>query len=117
MKIAHNLLALAFEAGCFGLWMVMRVLTMLHRAYLFPQHNAGGGKLAPGDFETFCVVHSSWLPYLGIPAVAYALTVSFRKRATVESFCVFASVLAFAFAVLFFTVAVACMVSWIPVYD
>lgn len=117
MKLAHNLIALAFATGCIGLWLVMRVMEMLHRAYPFPAVNAGGGKLAPGDFEIFCITHSSWLPYLGVPAVAYAVVVSLRGRTSVESFCAFAALLALLFSVLLFTVSVASLVSWIPLYD
>ena len=117
MKIAHNLIGLAFAIACVGLWEVTRVLEMLHRAYPFPQHNGGGGTLAHGDFEMFCVVQSSWLPYFGIPAIAYALISSYRGRPTVESFCAFASVLALAFVVLLFTVLLAGVVSWMPLYD
>jgi hypothetical protein len=117
MKIAHNLLGLAFAAGCFGLWMVMRLQEMLHRAHPFPEVNAGGGHLAHGWLETFCVVHASWLPYLGIPAIAYSLVVSIRGKASIESLGVFAAALAFLFTILFFTVLVGCMASWIPLYD
>ncbi len=117
MKLAHNLIALAFAAGCVGLWLVMHVMEMLHRAYPFPAVNAGGGKLAHGSFEIFCVTHSSWLPYLGVPVIAYAAVASLRGKTSVESFCAFAALLALLFSVLLFTVLVASLVSWIPLYD
>lgn len=115
MKAAHILVAIAFETGCFGLWVVMRIMAMLHRAHPFPQHH--GGKLSPGDFQIFCASHSDWLPYLGIPAVVFALIAAIRGTTTPETFSVFASLLSLAFVVLFFTVAAACLVSWIAVYD
>ena len=117
MKLAHNLVALAFATGCIGLWVVMRVLAMLHVAHPFPEFNAGGGRLSHGDFEIFCLTHASCLPYFGIPAFAYALIASFCRKVSVESFCLFASVLALIFTVLFFTVAVVCMASWVALYD
>lgn len=117
MKFAHNLVAVTFGAGCVGLWVVMRLLLMLQRAHPFPQMGDGGGKLAPGAFEEFCFGHAFWLPFFALPALGYALFVTFRERATVESLCVFGSVLAFAFTVLMFTVAFACMIIWIPLYD
>ncbi len=116
MKIAHNLIALAFEIGCVGLWLVMKTMEMLHRAHPFPLHNAGGGNLAPSDLEVFCFGHSTWLPYLGLPAVAYALVASLRGKTSLQSFCIFAALLALLFMVLFFTVSVSSLASWIPVY-
>ena len=118
MKIAHLVLSIAFSAGCTGLWIVMRMLAMLHVAYPFPRFGPGGaGNLTQGSFEAFCNAYSSWMPYLAIPAVSYALFASLRGKASVESFCVFASILALVFAILFFGVAVDGLASWIPIYE
>lgn len=117
MKFAHNMVAVAFGAGCVGLWMVMRLLLMLQRAHPFPQISDGGGKLATGAFEEFCFSNAPWLPLFALPALSYALFATFRGKATVESLFVFGSVLAFVFVILMFTVALACMVVWIPLYD
>jgi hypothetical protein len=118
MRAAFILLSLAFAAACNGLWMVMRVLGMLHVAHPFPDHHKDcAGTLSHGSFEIFCNQRTSWLPFLAIPAVAYALFIAARGKATVEHFCMFASVLALAFMILLFTVALACMVGWIPLYD
>lgn len=117
MRFAYNLVAVTFGTGCVGLWMVMRLLLMLQRAHPFPQIGDRGGKLAPGAFEEFCFSHAAWLPFLVLPALGYSLFVTFRGKATVESLCVFGSVLALVFTILMFTVAFACMVIWIPLYD
>jgi hypothetical protein len=117
MKLAHTFAAFAFAVGCTGLWMAMRALVMLHGAHPLPETGAGGGKLAHGDFEIFCVTHAWLLPFFGVPAIAYAIWVSVRGRASVEGFCLFAAVLSFVFVALLSTVALACMVSWIPLYD
>ncbi|MBI1178302.1 hypothetical protein GC207_12775 [bacterium] len=116
MKLAHYLMALAFSAGCCGLRVMMRILEMLHIAYPPPVRH-GGNYAGPGIFEEFCRTHASWLPFLGIPAIAYAVFVSLRGKASVESFCLFTAVLACVFVVLLFVVLITGMISWIYLYD
>jgi len=118
MKTAHFVLSLAFAVGCTGLLFIMRISEMLHRAYPFPDHGSeGAGNLAQGDFELFCIRHTNLLPYFAVPAFCYAVIVSLRDKASVQSFCLFGSLLALAFVTLFFTVAAVCMVSWVALYD
>ena len=111
MKAAFILLSLAFAGVCIGLWQVMSVVAMLHRAYPwelrydYPIH---------GEFESLCILLTPLLPFLAIPAVIYALFMSFRGKPSTETFCLFASVLALVSVILFFTVALACLVGWIP---
>jgi hypothetical protein len=61
-------------------------------------------------------VIGGWLLSLTL-AIPYAIWVSVRGRASVEGLCLFATVLALVFVALLSTVALACMVSWIPLYD
>ena len=117
MKTAFILLSLAFAVACAGMWVVTQETAMLHRSFPFPDQNEGGGKLSQGSFEIFCIEKSSWLPFLGIPAVGYAFFMSLRGNATIGSFCVFASVLAVAFVLLFFAVIIGCLIGWVPLYD
>jgi hypothetical protein len=110
MKMAFILASLIFTASCVGLWMMMRVLTML-----LVTHYPKGAVL--GGFQIFCFSHSGWLPFLAIPALGYASRVSLRGVANVERFCLFASVLTLVFVVLFFAVIVAGMMCGIPLFD
>jgi hypothetical protein len=61
-------------------------------------------------------VIGGWLLSLTL-AIAQAIWVSVRGRASVEGFCLFAAVLSLVFVALLSTVALVCMVSWIPLYD
>jgi len=118
MKTAHIILSLAFAVGCTGLLLIMRTSEMLHRAYPFPDHGPeGAGNIAQGDFELFCIRYTHLLPYFALPAVCYALYVSLCGKASVQSFCLFGSILALVFMTLLVTVAVVSMISWIALYD
>ena len=88
----------------------MEVLVMLVRA-----HYPVGATF--GDFQIFCFSRSSWLPYFSIPPFGYAVFVSVRRQASIERFCLFASLLAFAFVLLLFTVVLAGMSCGIPLFD
>jgi hypothetical protein len=115
VKTAFMVLSLAFAAACCGLWAIIQVLQMLHNAYPAPEFH--GGRLSHGYFEIMSHRFSSWLPFLGIPAVGYAAFVSVRGKARVERFCLFGSVLALALVILVLPVILVCMVSWVYVYD
>jgi hypothetical protein len=110
MKVAFVLVSVSFAASCVGLWMMMRVQIMLLVAH-FPK------RAVLGDLPRLCLTYYGWLPFLGIPALVYAAWVSFRGAASVERLCLFASVLALVFVVLFFTAVVAGMLCGVPVFD
>jgi hypothetical protein len=110
MRIAFMTVSLTFAAGCIGLWFMMQVLMMMLRSH-YPE------RAVFGDFQIFCFRYYSYLPILSFPAVGYASFVSVRRMASVERFCLFASVLAFVFVALLLTVVLVGMMCGVPLFD
>lgn len=83
---------------------------MLLRAW-FPK------KAQLGPFHFFCLEHYYVLRWLPIPVFAFALYISLKGKATTESFCLFASILALILSCLASTVFVMGMSCGIPFYE
>lgn len=97
----------AFSLCCGGLWLVLRLFEGISRARFSPW--------ADVPLFTQVIMRDSWLLFLiPVPVLIFGLLSCCRKEQRMEATILLLTVLGAGFAVLFFSVAVAIVLPWLP---
>jgi hypothetical protein len=106
-KVARVLIAITFGVCCYGLWLLLRMFEGICRARIHPWADA------PQLTQFF--MRGSWLLLcIPVPFLAFALWSCYRKEQEMEATIWLLALMAAGVAVLFFSVAVAIVLPWLP---
>jgi len=106
-KTARVLYSLAFSVGCFGLWLVLGLFEGICRARFHPWTELP-------ELTQLFMRDSWWLLCVPVPFLAFSLWNCFQAKQRMEFTLLLLGLLVAVFAVMFFSVAVAIVLPWLP---